>query len=190
MTASSRASAPPFEHLNHARWRHALSVLGMLALCAYIDLVTGYEISVFLLYVIPVALATHWAGARAGVLTVILATGLWFWADHLSGHPYSQPWFIYVNAVNRMVCFLLAVAAIRHVKSRNQALKEQIQALQGEVSLCNACYRVCAQDDYWRPFDNYLTEVVGAQVHHKICPDCARRQYARASYRSQPEQAG
>jgi len=37
--------------------------------------------------------------------------------------------------------------------------------------------------------DDYLREFGGAELHQKVCPDCARRGYARAAYRYSAEQA-
>lgn len=173
-----------------AHWRHGVAVLLLLALSAYIDMATGYEVSVFLLYMLPVALATRWMGVPGGVLTALLATALWTWADRSSGHQYSHPWFLYINAMNRLVCFMLPVVVIRYIKARHDAARKKWQTLTGDMSVCNTCQRVGASDGYWRPFESYLTEVAQADVHHKVCPDCARRQYARASYRSQSEQVG
>ncbi len=190
MTAPSIPSPSTTEQLVRAHWRHMAGVSITLALSAYIDQATGYEVSVFLLYMLPVALATRWMGVAGGVLTAMLATVLWVWADIHSGHRYSQTWFLYVNAANRMACFMLTVAAIHYVRARRRALLARVRALTGDMNVCNTCQRVGADDGYWRPFENYLIEVAHADVHHKVCPDCARRQYARASYRSHSGQAG
>lgn len=190
MTAPSRSPNSDPVRPDPIRWRHVAVVLVTLALSTYIDFATGYEVSVFLLYMLPVALATRWLGVSGGVLTATLATVLWVAADTGSGHRYSHDWFLYVNAANRWVCFMLTVALIRYLKVRREALLKQVRALTGDMTVCHTCQRVGAQDGYWRPFENYLIEVAHADVHHKVCPDCARRQYARASYRSPSEQVG
>lgn len=168
--------------------RHLALVIGSLALIGYVDAVTGYEVSLFLLYTIPVALATRYLGTRGGVLTAVAATGVWVWADASSGHAYSQPWILYVNAFNRMVCFLLAVGALRYVRDRGRAWQRRIDAFTGEVPLCTQCHRVGDGVGYWRSPEEHLREFGGADIHHKVCPDCARRAYARAAYRHPAEQ--
>ena len=171
------------------RWRHVALVVLSLALSAYVDVITGYEVSVFLLYTVPVALATRWMGKAAGLITALVATVVWVWADKASGHTYSRDWYLYVNALNRMVCFMLTVAAIRYVASQRRALINRLNAFSGDVPVCHQCHRIGADDGYWRPIDNYLTEFGGAQVQSKVCPDCARRGYARAAYRDRVDQA-
>lgn len=169
--------------------RHFAWVVFSLAAVGYVDTVTGYEVSVFLLYTVPVALATRRLGTAAGVLTAMAATAVWVLADLHSGHVYSRAWILYVNAFNRLVCFTLAVAAIRYLRTRQLALLRQIEAFSGQMSACGQCHRLAGRDGYWRNVDDYLREFGGAELHHKVCPDCARRGYARAAYRYSAEQA-
>lgn len=169
--------------------RHLAWVVLSLAAVGYVDAVTGYEVSVFLLYTVPVALATRRLGTAAGLLTAVAATAVWVLADMRSGHVYSRAWILYVNAFNRMVCFVLAVAAIRYLRARQLALLRQIEAFSGQMAACGQCHRLAGADGYWRSVDDYLREFGGAELHQKVCPDCARRGYARAAYRYSAEQA-
>jgi hypothetical protein len=189
MNAIAQGSAPSVPLSASKRMRHVALIALSLALSGAVDMLSGYEVSVFLIYTVPVALATRLMGRGAGVLTALLATAVWVWADVASGHTYSREWILYINAANRMACFLLTVAALHHVRSRQQALVRRLDALIGEVPVCTQCHHVGADDGYWRPFESYLTDFCGATVQHKVCPDCARRAYARAGYRHQAEQA-
>lgn len=171
-------------------WPRQLAwVVFSLAAVGYLDAKTGYEVSVFLLYTVPVGLATRWLGTAGGLCTAAAATGVWVLADQYSGHVYSQAWILYVNAFNRMVCFILAVATIRYLRTRQLALLRQIEAFAGDMAACGQCHRLAGADGYWRTSEEYLREFGGAEVHHKVCPDCARRAYARAAYRYSAEQA-
>jgi len=188
MTLAAHPAAPmaPVKPANGLRWT---GVVLTLALSGVIDALTGFEISVFLLYTVPVGLATRFFGARAGVCVSLLATVVWIVADRWSGHAYSQDWILYVNACNRFACFTLAVAAIRHGDLRHQRLQDRLQALTSDVHACTQCSRIGAEDGYWRTAERYLVEKGGAEVHHKVCPDCARRSYARAGYRNPQDEA-
>ena len=159
------------------------AIMSMLLLCGYVDFATGYEVSVFLIYIIPIAAAGWWLGAMGGVFVVLLATGVWVVADVACGHSYSHPLFLYVNAGNRMVSFLLAVTAIRYVKARQSRMAERLQAFSGDVPVCTQCHRIGAHDGFWRPIEGHLVEFGHATLNPKVCPDCARRAYARAPYR-------
>lgn len=188
MTLAAHPAAPraPIQHANGLRWA---GIVLTVALSGVIDALTGFEISVFLLYTVPVGLATRYFGARAGVWVSFMATLVWIVADRWSGHAYTQDWILYFNACNRFACFALTVAAIRHVDLRHQRLQDRLQALTSDVHACTQCSRIGAEDGYWRTAERYLVEKGGAQVHHKVCPDCARRSYARAGYRNPQDEA-
>lgn len=171
----------------HARIKRWVAVLALLACVAVVDAATGHELSVFLLYTFPVALGTHQLGARAGVVVSVLAAGAWACADVASGHTYTQEWILPVNAFNRLCCFLLAVMAIRHLEERRTAVALRLRAFTGTVPQCTHCDRFCGEDGHWRTPAAYLSEFGGAGLPAKVCPDCARRAYARAAYRSEAE---
>lgn len=159
-----------------------------LAGCAGVDYSTGYEVSVFLLYVIPVSLTARFFGTRAGVSMAMLATVVWMAVDRLSGHQYSQEWIWFVNAGNRMMCFLLAVWAIAYFQARQNQLKRKLEAFSGAMPICTQCQRLGASDGYWWDVEAYLQEFGNAQPQHKVCPDCARHAYARGGYREVSQQ--
>jgi hypothetical protein len=162
--------------------RSTLWVLALLALCGYVDWSTGYEVSVFLLYTVPVGVATRQQGTVAGLLTSLAAMGAWVWADVQGGHVYSQHWFLYVNALNRLACFVLTVLAVSYLGAKYQRLTDKLQAFTGEIPQCTQCHRLGAPDGYWRSAEQHLADFGGARLRHKACPDCARRAYARAAY--------
>jgi hypothetical protein len=61
-------------------------VLALLALSGYVDWFTGFEVSVFLLYTVPVGLATRALGLGAGLLCAVAAMAVWVFADIHGGH--------------------------------------------------------------------------------------------------------
>jgi hypothetical protein len=81
------------------------------------------------------------------------------------------------------------VAALRYVRYNKRAWRRRIKAFAGDVPLCTQCHRVGDDAGYWRSAEEHLREFGGAEIHHKVCPDCARRAYARAGYRHVAEQA-
>lgn len=175
-------AADPGRH----KLRRWTGVLGLLAVVAVLDAQTGYEVSVFLLYTVPVALATRFLGMGAGVAMSVLSAAAWAWADRWSGHVYSHDWILAINALNRLCCFLFAVVAIRLIEERRAEVAMRLRAFTGEVPSCTQCQRLCGEDGHWRSPATYLSEFGGAEVPHKVCPDCARRVYARAAYREAP----
>jgi hypothetical protein len=177
MTLSDTQNQAPTSQLRSAVW-----VLALLALCGYVDWTTGYEVSVFLLYTVPVGVATRQQGLVAGLLASVAAMAAWVWADVQGGHVYSQHWFLYVNALNRLACFVLTVLAVSYLGAKYQRLSDKLQAFTGEIPQCTQCHRLGAPDGCWRSAEQHLADFGGARLRHKACPDCARRAYARAAY--------
>jgi hypothetical protein len=162
--------------------RTTVLVVALLALSGYVDWSTGFEVSVFLLYTVPVGLATRTLGLAAGLLCSVAAMGIWVLADVQSGHVYSQQWFVYVNALNRLACFVLTVLAVSYLGAKYRRLTDKLQAFSGEIPQCTQCHRLSAPDGHWRSVEQHFAEFGGAHLRHKACPDCARRGYARAAY--------
>src|SRR5512147_1130606 len=99
-------------------------VAASLCLVGYVDVVTGYEVSVFPLYALPIGLAVFFFGVQAGIAAAGAAGLAWAWADVTTGHVYSKPWIIYFNAGSRLVFFLFvalaagnAIATLRRARS-------------------------------------------------------------------------
>lgn len=97
------------------RWAVTAAVV-LLALITWIDYATGYELGLFILYFMPVALAAWYAGRRTGLAFAVVAAACWYFSDRLAGHRYSNAYLIYWETFMRLVSFLtiaLTLASIR-----------------------------------------------------------------------------
>ncbi|HTN93619.1 MAG TPA: diguanylate cyclase [Gallionella sp.] len=83
----------------------AISSFGVLII-ASLDFLTGYEVSVSVLYLVPVAVASWYAGRRASILIAVFSCSGWFAADIATGHPYSYMIIPVWNALVRLGFFL------------------------------------------------------------------------------------
>jgi diguanylate cyclase (GGDEF)-like protein len=70
-----------------------------------LDWISGYEVSVLALYLLPPALAGWYAGRRWAIGMAVLGAAVWLVADLMSGHPYSHAAIPYWNAVARLTIF-------------------------------------------------------------------------------------
>ena len=102
-----------------------LSVAGV-AMVGIVDFLVGYEISVSLFYLAPVAIAAWYGGPRDGITLSGLACVSWYAADVVSGHPYSHPAIPVWNAAVRFG-FFAVVAGL--VCVYHDALRRQRQLL-------------------------------------------------------------
>ena len=102
-----------------------------LALCAlvgvgFVDIATGYEISLSLFYLVPVGIAAWYAGRRAGTVLAVLSCMVWYLADAGSGHPYTHSLIPVWNALARFGFF--AVTALLLAALRRHLAAERLQA--------------------------------------------------------------
>jgi len=106
-------------------WRIVvLSISGVL-LVAAVDYVTGYEISLSVFYLGPVALAAWYAGRRASTALALLSCVSWYVANILEGYTYSHPAIPLWNAFVRFGFFVvtaLLLAALRDSLKRQHDL--------------------------------------------------------------------
>jgi diguanylate cyclase (GGDEF)-like protein len=77
------------------------------AIVGAVDYLTGYEVSLSLFYLGPVALATWYGGRRAGVGFAILCCVVWYIAEVSAGARYSHSAIPLWNALVRLGFFLI-----------------------------------------------------------------------------------
>jgi len=154
-------------------------VAAALALCGLLDYATGYVVSVFAIYVAPIALSMRWFGTRTGCAVAVLAAIVWVVADLGAGHQYDQSWVVYWNALHRLFFFWCVVAGIHYMQATLAASSRRLNAFMRPLPICTQCHRIGSSDGYWQKFESYLCEHGGAAPQPKVCPDCARERYAR-----------
>lgn len=92
-----------------------LALSGALAI-AVLDHLTGYEVSLSVFYLGPVALAAWYAGRPLGFALAFASAVIWLVADFTAGHQYSQLWIPFWNALVRLGFFAVTaylLAALR-----------------------------------------------------------------------------
>lgn len=70
-----------------SRSRAATVAVALVATAGLADYVTGYAMAFSLFYLLPVLLATHVLGKRAGLMVAALAAGVWTLAQLATGFP-------------------------------------------------------------------------------------------------------
>lgn len=101
-----------------------------------LDVLTGYELSVSLFYLLPVSVVTWFGGRRYGIVASVVSAFVWFAADLFSGHPYPHPVILYWNTAIRFGFFLsttLLLSALQQALEHEQQLA-RIDNLTGAVN--------------------------------------------------------
>ena len=113
-----------------------IMVLGLLLVCvlAVIDVLTGYEISFSIFYLVPIMLVGSYGRRSMGLAISVLSAAAWLYADIVSGHEYSNAAIPLWNAVMRLGIFLM----VAYYVSENRRLLRREQDLARTDSLTGA----------------------------------------------------
>jgi diguanylate cyclase (GGDEF)-like protein len=90
--------------------------LASMILLALIDLLTGYEISFALFYVIPVSLIAWFVGISAGLFLAFASAALWQLSNILAGETFSNDMIPIWNASTRLGFFAIVVVLLNQLK--------------------------------------------------------------------------
>lgn len=173
-------TSPSVHH--SSRMGQLLLVLAATAFCGWVDYVTGYEVSVFAVYALPLILSTRSFGLMGGCLSALLCSAVWIAADVVAGHLYGQWWVVYWNALHRFVFFLCVALGFHYARAALGAESRRWGALTRPWPVCTQCHRIAAKDGHWHRLESYLCEHAGTPPMPKVCPDCARESYAMAGF--------
>jgi diguanylate cyclase (GGDEF)-like protein len=111
------------QHAATRKWSIPLLLLGFIS---SIDYLVGYEITVSLFLLIPIALTTWYGSYRNSVIMCVLSTVIWYLVDigSSSGHPFNNPFAPYWNSAIRMGLFLITVQLLIQLKASLNSEKE------------------------------------------------------------------
>jgi len=121
-------------------------LLGLIAAVGWVDYVTGVEVSVSLLYLIPIALGSWVAGRSVGIILALASTGVWLAVDLLAGHAYGH-WFIPLwDTLMTASSFLVVAVLLGTLREVNEGL-EQIVARRTKALQAENAERRRAEED-------------------------------------------
>ncbi len=108
-----------------------LFALELVAVVAVLDYVTGYEVRLAILYLLPIALATWTGGMPSGALTATIAGCCWL-ISFYSNNIYAQHIFYYWEGVVLMATFIVFVVLLARLRSALARADERfLRVLQG-----------------------------------------------------------
>ena len=122
---------------NRASLLVAFAALLVLAV-GWVDYSTGEELSVSILYLIPIYLCTWRVGRRWGLAAAFASAVVWLVADAAARERRGHPLVPYWNAVALLGFFWVVVYLLSELKASHEGLEEQVEhrtwALRREIS--------------------------------------------------------
>ncbi len=133
----------------------------------YIDYITGYEISLFVFYAIPILFALWFSDKQISIFIALLCAIVWWWADEKAGHPYLVNVIQIYNMVVRLIFFLFVV-------SGGSALKAQFELLERTQRLEREIIKISEREQ----------QRIGQDLHDGLCQYLAAISCAASSLRN------
>jgi signal transduction histidine kinase len=142
-----------------------------------LDYSTGYEVSLRLLYCVPIFLVAWFCDKKSGVLMSLLSALTWWWADVQAGHPYVQNW---LEGWEVFVCFgffIITAIGTAAVKQQRDASASRIALLEYSQRLEREIIGISEREQ----------ERIGQDLHDGICQYLAALSCSAASLKSDLE---
>lgn len=101
------------------KWNRTLAIcvaFGLMACIGALDYVTGYELSFFLFYFVPVSLLAWKGGRWLGIVGAAISAVVWAEANIAAGQIFSSPFVMYWNGGARFLAFVLVTYLLSVVK--------------------------------------------------------------------------
>ncbi|MDD4737165.1 MAG: hypothetical protein PHP44_13800 [Kiritimatiellae bacterium] len=161
------------------------------------DLITGYELSFFAFYFLPIGLSAWILGRGASVIISVWSALVWSLADILSGHIHSSYYFTVWNALIRLASFLAiswSISAIAQLLSAEQKTTEtlrkslaEIKVLHGLLPICCQCKKIRTDQGAWQQMEQYISTHSDTQFSHGYCPECYKKALVDAGLTDESE---
>lgn len=175
------------------------SVLRIIAVISLIvvvwtDYATGTEVSVSILYIVPVALLAWFDTRGAGIAMSLISATMWYLCNALGEHAFSHPLTPVWNTLVRLGFFVTASLSLsrlrasmdelsRMTKNQTQLIDElqtaldNVKVLSGFIPICASCKKIRDDKGFWQQIEEYISEHSEALFSHSLCPDCVKKLY-------------
>ncbi|TNJ38258.1 hypothetical protein FGF66_09695 [Chlorobaculum thiosulfatiphilum] len=177
-----------------------VAVIAGIAMLGGLDWFTGYELSFFVFYFVPIAYAAWRFGLSAAIAAVVLSGISWFLADIFAGHSYSSNFYEIWGTMTRFAAFIAigwSVARMRQMLDHERQIAEklrkalsEIQVLESFLPICAECKKIRDKDGEWTELEEYFGQHSNTQFTHGYCPECGKRALEEAALTAKVESNG
>jgi len=139
----------------------ALPTLGCLAV-GWLDHLTGWEVSLFIFYALPIIAGVWWGGASAGLFLASGSGFIWWLANH-NINPYESELAYFWALLNRVFYFNVLAFAVAAVRNKQDADAARISILEERRLLEQDIVKVVEQEQ----------QRIGQDLHDGLCQQLA-----------------
>jgi signal transduction histidine kinase len=109
------------------RRRYMAVTLALVVVIGVADYLTGFELSLFVFYLLPVCLAVVAVGWRFGSLTAILSVATWIVSDFAAGAHFASPFVPVWNALIALITYLVVVWLVASVIALQREMEDRVR---------------------------------------------------------------
>lgn len=153
--------------------RDILTCLIAFVAVTIVDYSTGYEITSFPLYLIPIVLTVFYFGPEIAWIMVVCSTIAWSVNDYLTGNVYSYEGVRYWNIFVRFITYALAVYGLGVYHATLETHRKRLDNLRRLLPICSSCGKIMWKDGKWKTPEEILETVESAQ-NSIDCPTCKK----------------
>jgi hypothetical protein len=156
----------------------------ILMIVGILDHVTGVEILLNFLYLVPVSAVTWRLGRSSGLLTAFVSAAVCAGIDWL-GRPGFSPWVASWNVIGDFGIFAIFALSLAKIKANLaeerrlnlelQTALSQVKTLSGLLPICAWCNKVRDGAGHWHRLEEYLSTHAEVDITHSICPECREK---------------
>jgi len=176
-----------WKRLENSKLLLALTTVSLVGAVTLLDVVTGDEVAVSSLCLLPVSLASWTAGRTAGLLVSAVCAGSLLGVDLRSGCQYGRAFIPFWNGaivLSFFVVVALLVSSRRRLEDAQEARLQKaiasVKTLRGLIPVCAWCKKIRDDRGYWNEVEAYVAAHSEADFTHGMCPDCAAKAIERA----------
>lgn len=137
-------------------------IVSMIVIVGWADFMTGWELSLFILYAAPIFLSVWRFGITAGILSASLSSIVWLFANEAT-HPYETDIGYIWAMISRLFYFGVVVFAVLEVRKKQEAAAAHIKMLEEQRQLELDIVSVSEHEQ----------QRIGQDLHDGICQQLA-----------------
>ena len=136
-----------------------LEAIGLMFVIVFVDYITGYEVTIYPFYAVPILLMVWFGDLRVAIAISVTSTVLWWLVDKAVGHVYSTEWLRLWDAVVRLIFFGLILFAGWSIKRQRYEVRTRIELLERSQNLEDEIINISEREQ----------QRIGRDLHDDIC---------------------
>jgi signal transduction histidine kinase len=152
-------------------------MLGLIVILGFIDYATGYEVSLFIFYGVPIFIIAWTWDKSHSILSALIAGIIWWWADAASGHLYLHNWQEAWETAVRLGFFIFVAVGSSALKTQHAVVEARLALLEHTQQLEHEIISISEREQ----------RRIGQDLHDGLCQFLAGIGCAAASLRSDLE---